>query len=253
MGEYQQGDIVKQLISEGFLTEKDDLVWKTLRPERLKRMYEVLKQRTRHIAVLLEAVDDGHNQAAVLRSADAFGVQNVSIVVGRAPFSPNRKVTQSAHKWLTIERQPTIEAAIKTAQERGYQVLASHLGADAVPLAEVDLSQPTVFLFGNEHDGVTEEALEMADGNFIIPMYGFVQSLNISVAAAITLHQATQRARELVGDAYFLTPQEQKELFHHWLITSSARIRRMLGVNGQQVEHDGLFDVEDENGEDELG
>ncbi|MDQ0340140.1 tRNA (guanosine-2'-O-)-methyltransferase [Caldalkalibacillus uzonensis] len=238
MADNEREAIVAQLINEGLLTEEDDLVWKTLRPQRLRRMYEVLKQRTRHIAVLLEAVDDGHNQAAVLRSADAFGVQDVSIVVGRAPFSPNRKVTQSAHKWLTIERHPSIEAAVKQAQQRGYQVLASHLGVDAVPLAEVDLNKPTVFLFGNEHDGVSHEALELADGNFIIPMYGFVQSLNISVAAAITLHQATQRARHLLGDDYFLTTEERKELFHHWLVTSSARVRRMVEAGGPMAEED---------------
>jgi tRNA (guanosine-2'-O-)-methyltransferase len=221
-------EIIDQLLKEGILAKEDLPIIETFRPKRLKRMYDVLKERTHYIALLLEAVDDGHNQAAILRSADAFGIQKVSIVTGRASFNPNRKVTQGAHKWLTIHHYPDIFTAIRSAQSQGYQVLASHLAADAVPITEVDLSRPTVFLFGNEHDGVSAEALKRADGNFVIPMYGFVQSFNVSVACAITLSEVTQRARKLKGDKYFLADEEKRELFKHWLAISSARIRRMI-------------------------
>lgn len=224
----KETDIITQLLNEGLLTQKELPVVETYRPERLKRMYEVLQQRTRYISVLMEAVDDGHNQAAILRSADAFGIQNVSIVTGRAVFNPNRKVTQGAHKWLTLEHYPDTFTAIREAQRKGYQVLASHLSAEAVPISEVDLSRPTVFLFGNEHDGVSSEALKIADGNFVIPMYGFVQSFNVSVACAITLSEVTQRARKLKGKDYFLTNEEKRELYLHWLAISSARVRRMI-------------------------
>lgn len=224
----KEQDIVEELLREGLVTEEDLPLLETFRPERLARMYEVLNERTHYISLILEAVDDGHNQAAILRSADAFGIQKVSIVTGRAPFQPNRKVTQGAHKWLTIQRYPDISTAIRSAQREGYQVLASHLAAEAVPITEVDLSRPTVFLFGNEHDGVSPEALQQADGNFVIPMYGFVQSFNVSVACAITLSTVTYRARQLKGEQYFLTKAEKRKLYREWLAISSPRVRRML-------------------------
>ena len=235
-------EIIGKLLAEGLVTEEDLPVIETFRPERLARMYDVLNQRTHYIALLLEAVDDGHNQAAILRSADAFGIQKVNIVTGRAPFQPSRKVTQGAHKWLTINRYPDILTAIRSAQREGYQVLASHLAAEAVPVTEVDLSRPTVFLFGNEHDGVSSEALQEADGNFVIPMYGFVQSFNVSVACAITLSIVTQKARRLKGEQYFLTDEEKRKLYRHWLAVSSSRARRMM--NGLGIE-EGL-DIEEE-------
>ncbi|MBO8172122.1 MAG: RNA methyltransferase [Bacillaceae bacterium] len=229
MSEEEAEAFYQQLIKEGYLREEDRPVWSMIRPERLKRLYQVLQERTRYVSVVLEAVDDGHNQAAVLRSAEAFGIQNISVVVGSAPFQPNKKVTQSAHKWVTIDRKPDIETAVKDLKAEGYQVLASYLGDDSESIDDVDLSKPTALLFGNEHNGISSEAAELADGKFIIPMRGFVQSLNISVAAAVTLYEITRRARIESGDNYYLTPQEKKDLFQQWVFTNlKPRVREKI-------------------------
>ncbi len=215
------------LVEEGVLAPEDRPFWDLLTPRRAQRMVDVLRQRTRHIALILEAVDDGHNQAAVLRSADAFGVQYVGVVQGRAPFRPNPEVTQGADKWLTVQRFENIEAAIEAMRARGYRVWASRLDENAVPLPDVDLSTPAAFLFGNEHDGVSEQALALADGSFVIPMVGFVQSLNVSVAAAITMFHVTRRARHEVGDAYYLSRDEQQAVLRHWLRTTTPQAARL--------------------------
>jgi tRNA G18 (ribose-2'-O)-methylase SpoU len=96
--------IIERLREEGYLLERYQYIWDTILPSRLQRLAEVVTQRTRFISILLEAVDDGRNQSAVLRSAEAFGIQNVTVVKGKQRFQPNRKITQSAHAWLDIER-----------------------------------------------------------------------------------------------------------------------------------------------------
>jgi tRNA (guanosine-2'-O-)-methyltransferase len=220
---------IEKLKAEGLLTEENRIVWEMIVPERLKRMYDVLNRRTRYITVLTEGVDDPHNQSAVLRTAEAFGLQDVFVVAGKAPFRPNKFVTRNADKWLTVHQKPDIETAIKDLQARGYQVFASYLGEGTIPLQEIDLSKPTALLFGNEHSGVSEEAIRLADGKFIIPMQGFVQSFNISVAAALSLYDVTERARKIAGERYYLTLEEKKEIYEKWMMdTLNPRVRKMI-------------------------
>lgn len=227
---------VDKLLEEGLLTPSDQHIYDLLTPERLQRLYNVLCRRTKHIAVVLEAVDDGHNQAAVLRTVEALGIQQVTVVTGCAPFNPSKGVTQGAHKWLTINKKPSIVEALGDLKDQGYQVLASYLSDDAMPLSKVDVSRPIAVLFGNEHSGVSDEALSLVDGKFVIPMQGFSQSFNISVAAAITLYDLTTRARALLGQRYYLTFQEKRELYRKWMLKSlSPRLRRLvLELEGNQ-------------------
>lgn len=222
---------IEQLQQEGLLTEEMRPVWEMIVPERLKRMYDVLNERTRYITVLTEAVDDPHNQAAVLRSAEAFGLQDVYVVTGEAPFQPNPFVTRNADKWLTIHQKCDIQTAIDELKASGYQVLASFLGEGTISLYEIDVSRPTALLFGNEHSGVSAEAIHLADGTFMIPMRGFVQSFNISVAAALTLYDVTERARRQAGKAYYLPFAEKKALYEKWMWqTLNPRLRDMMKV-----------------------
>jgi tRNA (guanosine-2'-O-)-methyltransferase len=228
------------MLEKGLLQEKERWLLDLLRPERLMRFYQVLSQRTRYISVLLEAVDDGHNQAAVLRTADAFGVQDVFIVTGNKPFEPSKRVTQGAHKWLTIRKKPDMETAIQDLKSAGYQIYATYLGEGSVPIQEMDLSKPTVLIFGNEHSGISEEAANLADGKFYIPMYGFVQSFNISVAAALALQEVTKRARETAKERYFLTDEEKRELFLQWIMKSLSpqtrkQVQKRMEMMGQSI------------------
>ncbi|AEV21174.1 RNA methyltransferase [Geobacillus thermoleovorans] len=237
MEEREATSFLEQLRQEGLITESTRPVWEMILPRRLRRMYEVLNERTRYITVLIEAVDDPHNQAAVLRTAEAFGVQDVHIVTGKAPFSPNRLVTRYADQWLTLHHKPDIKTAIADLKSQGYQVYASYLGEETIPVSDIDLSQPTALLFGNEHSGVSEEALRLADGTFVIPMYGFVQSFNISVAAALALYDVTERARRQAGRHYYLLPEEKKALYEQWMWqTLNPRIRKQLQQQGYAIQ-----------------
>ncbi len=222
----------QQLLEQGLLREEDRVYWELLTWRRLQKMLAVLRERTAHIVVGMEAVDDGHNQAAILRSADAFGVQEVAVVTGRGGFAPSERVTQGAHKWLTIRRYRDIWEAMTTLRDRGYRIWASRLDPQAVPLQQVDLSRPAAFFFGNEHAGLSEEALALADATFVIPMVGFAQSLNVSVAAAITLFHATHRARALLGERYPLPPEAQGRLLRQWLRIATPSVRRMAAQEG---------------------
>lgn len=240
MEERDMKTFLAQLQQEGLLTEQTRPVWEMILPKRLKRMYDVLNERTRYITVLIEAVDDPHNQAAVLRTAEAFGVQDIHIVTGKAPFSPNRLVTRHADQWLTLHRQPDIETAINDLKQQGYQVYASYLGEGTIPLSDIDVSKPTALLFGNEHSGVSDEALKLADGTFVIPMYGFVQSFNISVAAALALYDVTERARRQAGERYYLSSGEKKVLYEQWMWqTLNPRIRKQLEQQGYTIQNNG--------------
>ncbi|MGG3956183.1 RNA methyltransferase [Bhargavaea massiliensis] len=229
MAKEEEQQWLAQRIEEGLLTDDNRLLWEMILPSRLKRMYDVLSERTRYITILTEAVDDPHNQAAVLRSAEAFGIQDVHVVTGAAPFEPNKWVTRHADKWLTVHKHSSIEQAIRHLQQNGYQVYASYLGEGTIPLEQINVSKPTVLLFGNEHRGVSEEALALADGKFIIPMNGFVQSFNISVAAAISLYDVTKRAKQEGNGRYYLSLAEKKEIYEHWMkLSLSPRLRKMV-------------------------
>ena len=230
----RKAELFAALCAQGLLSPEDKPFWDLLTLARLQRMLSVLQQRTLYIIVGMEAVDDGHNQAAILRSAEAFGVQEVAVVTGQAPFEPSERVTQGAHKWLTIRKYPNIQAAMAHLRQRGYRIWASRLDERAVPIDQVDLSQPAAFFFGNEHEGLSPEALRLADGSFIIPMVGFAQSLNVSVAAAITLFHVTRRAREEVGTRYYLTSEQQASILRHWLRTATPAVRRLHRATGKK-------------------
>lgn len=231
MGPVYSSDVTdplfRRLVAAGLLAEADRALWALLSPARREGFLRALARRTRHLTVLLEAVDQGHNQAAILRSAEAFGLTEVHVVPGKHPFRPSRRVTQGAHKWLQVCFHPDLEAAATALRAAGYRLWATWLDPAAVPLEEVPLEEPVAFLFGNELEGVSGAARSLADGLFRIPTVGFVQSLNVSVAAAITLHHAAARARRRLGPAYGLPPAARREVLRRWLRDHSARARAL--------------------------
>lgn len=157
--------------------------------ERLRRIESVLDGRTRDVIPVLERLSDPHNTAAVLRSADAFGIQEVHVIDEAARFVASTRVAKGTERWLDIVRESDTVACVKHLQGRGYRVYYAAMDGELVPddLASI----PKIALvFGNEHAGVSASIREHADGGYRIPMRGFVESLNVSVAAAITLHRA---------------------------------------------------------------
>ncbi|MCO5291245.1 MAG: RNA methyltransferase [Chitinophagaceae bacterium] len=168
--------------------------------ERKTRLKNVIARRQQDLAIVLENVFDPHNISAVMRTCDSVGVQDIYILNTKIPrhkkWGP--RSSSSAAKWLSIHQFANAEECFKILKNRYQKVFTTHLSSDAVDLYKMDLTQSVALVFGNEHSGVSEEIRALADGNFVIPQAGIIQSLNISVACAVTLYEAF-RQRNLVG------------------------------------------------------
>src|SRR5262245_7169837 len=150
-------------------------------------MQAVLATRTDHVAFVFERMTDPHNLSAALRSLDAFGFQDSWWIHAGEKLELSHLITRGTHRWLTLHGAESTEGCIAALKGRGYRVLASHLSAaNCVPLVDIDFRQPTALVFGNEHAGVSDDVLAQADGRFRIDMLGFTESLNLSVATAVT-------------------------------------------------------------------
>ncbi len=174
--------------------------------ERAARLNAALNRRQPTLSVVFENVHDPHNVSAVIRSCDAVGVLEAHAVYHSGQTFPklNDKSSASARKWVDIHRHDSIDACFRQLRERGFRIFTTHMASDAVSLYDLELTQPVALVFGNEHSGVTDQARSLADGNFLIPQVGVVQSLNISVACAVSLYEAF-RQRRVAG--MYETPQ----------------------------------------------
>ena len=189
-------------------------------PERAAKIKKVLNLRQHGLVVVMENVHDPHNISAVMRTCDAVGVQDVfvltTIISRHKKFG--KKSSASAAGWLTIHQYEDTVSCMEAVRKKCDKIFATHLGVQSHSLYELNLTQPVALVFGNEHAGVTEECLKYCDGNFIIPQMGMVQSLNISVACAITLYEALRQ--RLDSGFYNGMPQlpgnELKSLAEHW-------------------------------------
>ena len=162
-----------------------------LTDERIARIECCLDARTRSVIPVLDAVDDPRNVAAILRSADAFGVQEVHLVEGEQPFLASRRVTQGAECWLDLVRHATPAACVGALHGRGYEVYVATMDGGVAPEGLQHVAKVAV-VFGNEQAGVGAGLAALCDHRYTIPMLGFAQSLNVSVAAGITLFCATR-------------------------------------------------------------
>jgi len=188
-------------------------------PERRARIEHVLQHRQPDLTVVLENVHDPHNISAVMRTADSIGIQEIYVlntqIAKHKKFG--KKSSASAANWLTIHQFDNTTACFDALRRRYDNIYATHLGVKSHSLYDFDLTERVALVFGNEHSGVSEEALSMCDGNFIIPQVGMVKSLNISVACAVTLYEAF-RQRQQKGYYHLsrLSSQEQAMLSEQW-------------------------------------
>lgn len=159
-------------------------------------MREVLSRRRDDLVVVLENIHDAHNASAVLRSCDAFGVGAIALCYTDEEF-PNisSSVAANVQKWLQIERYDSVEKCVAALRARQLRIHATELGSEPTDYLEVDWTQPAAIVLGNEHRGCSEEMLAAADARVTIPMLGFVESLNVSVAAAVLLAEASRQRR----------------------------------------------------------
>lgn len=187
--------------------------------ERKEKLLKVLSQRQNDLTVVLENVFDPHNISAVMRTCDAVGVQEVHILNTRiAPHKKwGAKSSSSAAGWLTIKQFTDAQECFSSLHTNGYTILTTHLEPGSVDLYRLDLTQKLALVFGNEHDGVSEEIRALADGNFIIPQAGIIQSLNISVACAVTLYEAfRQKTNAGHYSEQKITGAQAKALLLNW-------------------------------------
>ncbi len=187
---------------------------------RLAKLRKVIAHRQPHLSIILENVHDEHNVAAVLRSCDAVGVKDIHLIYnGREVFPTfGKKTSGSARKWVEQYHYTSVEECMTQVRAKGMKIYTTKLSDNALSIYDLDLTQPTAILFGNEHSGVSEEALRYSDGNVVIPMVGLVESLNISVAAAVCLFEA-YRQREKAGlyTQSLLSESERESLLINWL------------------------------------
>jgi tRNA (guanosine-2'-O-)-methyltransferase len=174
-----------------------------LTERRIARIDAVVAARVSSLTVVLESVHDPHNLAAVLRTAEGLGLREIHAIASAKGFRPNSAVTQGADKWIDLRFHPDAESCAATLAREGHALLGSRLGEDPVhPLHALSFDRPTALVFGNEHAGLSAEMAAHCSAFFRIPMTGFSQSFNVSVAVGIALAQAMEwrRQRGLGGD-----------------------------------------------------
>ena len=180
--------------------------FRNMTPERSDRLNAVLNKRQLNLTVVLENVADPHNISAVMRTCDAVGIQEIYILNTVIPRHKKwgSKSSSSASKWLTIHQFTDVNECFTALRKRYKKIFTTHLSSDASDLYDLNLTEDVALVFGNEHSGVSETLIGLADGNFIIPQVGIIKSLNISVACAVSVYEA-YRQKHIAG--HYNSPQ----------------------------------------------
>lgn len=196
---------------------------------RKEKIDRVISERTRTFTVVLDRLEDSFNMAAVLRTCEANGLQEVHVIVNpEAPFLANSRVAQGCDKWLDVKLYRDFASCRHHLKSRGFSLYASALREDATSLYSLRFDSKVALIFGNERQGVSEEVLAGSDGTFWIPMRGFSQSLNISAAASACITRAVSWREEHLGKVGDLTPQEAQELRNRFYILAVKQRRRIF-------------------------
>ena len=195
-----------------------------LSQERLARLREVLSSRTGGLALVLDRLYDPHNLSAILRTADALGLQHVWLT-GSFPEGLNPQVALGAHRWLTLHHEPEAARCAARLRESGFIIAAAVLAPEASDPREFQPGGPVALVLGNEHEGLGPEWVAEADVRVRIPLCGFARSLNVSVAAGILLAELASRP---ALRARGLPPQEAEALEALWIWQSVPEADRIL-------------------------
>ena len=207
-----------------------DFLYQFITDERKQRFEEVLAWRTRHITVVLEDIFQPHNASAVLRSCDLTGIQDIHIIENHYSFDINPDVVMGSTKWLNIHRYNELDFNTPTAIEKlkaeGYQIVATCPHQNDFSPETLPLEKPVALFFGTEKTGLTDYVLEHADLYVKIPMFGFTESYNISVSAALLMYSLTQRLHGMEGLDWHLTEDEKQMVRLEWSRRTLNRIRQ---------------------------
>jgi tRNA (guanosine-2'-O-)-methyltransferase len=196
--------------------------------ERKARIDAVLDGRLSGLTVVLENLHDPHNGAAAIRSLEGFGIGHLHVVESREPFRFSSTVTQGCEKWIQVHKHPDVAGCADQLRGQGMKLYAAVLGGQ-LALEDLDVKTPAALVFGNEHDGLSPEAIAACDATFTIPMTGFTQSFNLSVSVAVSAHDAARRRRQGLGSPGDLDDQERARLRARWYALSMDD-RRARGI-----------------------
>ena len=195
--------------------------------ERRRRMREVLARRQDDLVIVLENIHDAHNASAILRSCDAFGVGAVALCYTDQVFPTiSSGAAANVQKWLQIEHYESVAECVAALRERSLRIYATELDGEPLDYLEVDWRGPAAIVLGNEHRGCSEEMLAAADGRVRISMQGFVGSLNVSVAAAVLLAEASRQRRGQPAPAWSAVKQA---VFEEWLAREEPKDSNDVG------------------------
>lgn len=210
MNKHDKAALIKHLLT--FITEN-----------KREKMRAVLENRTRYITVVLEDLFQPHNASAALRTCDIFGIQDVHVVEANYTFKPNSAIAMGSAKWVDVHSSKSITDSIATLKQQGYRIVATSPHLQSYALPDLPLDQKTALIFGSEQMGLSETALQAADMYVKIPMYGFVESFNVSVSVALCLYDIMHR---LHASSYpwQLTEEEKQDIMLAWIrkISSTA-------------------------------
>ena len=186
--------------------------------KRIEKIKAVVSKRQPSLKIILENIHDPHNVSAIFRTCDAAGIPKVSLLYNIESFPKiGKKSSASAFKWIEREKFKRVEECYKQLRSQGYKIYASSISEGAQDLYKIDFTEKSAIVMGNEHRGVSKEAEDLADKKFYIPMYGMVQSLNVSVSAAITIYEALrQRTAKSMYDKNELNDEEIEEWINKW-------------------------------------
>lgn len=190
---------------------------------RQQRIREVLSRRTTSVTVLMDAPHDPHNGAAVLRSCDAFGIQTAHVIPREEHFLASNVVSKGTERWVDVVEHASPSSAATRLRESGFELVATHPDGELLPEQLEDIPR-VCLVMGNEHDGISEELMKSAGRSVRIPMSGFVESLNVSVSAAVLLREATKNRP---GD---LAPAEFQWLYARGLYRTVKRAEEILAA-----------------------
>ena len=211
-------------------------------PHKRQLIEQVLAQRTRYFTVVLEDIYKPHNASAVLRTADCFGIQDIHIIEKENSYEVNPYVVRGAAQWVDIHKYSNeggmaVSNCFEQLRSEGYQIIATSPDAGSVSIHELNVSQKIALVFGNEHAGVSDEVKAKADKLVHIPMMGFTESFNISVAASIFLFDLIRKVQsQSTIQNFHLTEEEKQLLREKWYrgIVKNSDIHEKVFLNSKE-------------------
>lgn len=204
-------------------TELSEYLSGFISERRKQRFRDVLAQRMGHLRIVLENMYQAHNASAVVRSCDCFGIQHVHFIENRNHLRLSDDVAMGSSNWLSIHRHKENEnntlEAIRLLKAQGYRIVATTPHTNDVNLQDLKVDKKLALVFGTEIEGISKEVMAEADEFVKIPMFGFTESFNVSVSAALCMYELSTRIRATVPD-YRLSEDEKREVYFNWMKTS---------------------------------